>query len=107
MPTVESKTPVFQAGSSATLNIRVVKNGEAEDVSAATRKNLIYIKPRTGERVVVALSNLTDGADGWLTVTFTPAQIQAAGSYPCQLDLKYGDWDGPTKTFAFECLPNL
>lgn len=107
MATAKLTTPVFQAATTSTLNVLVTRNGSPEDLSAATRKNLIYIKPRTGERIVIALENLTDGVDGWLTVTFTPAQIQASGSYPCQLDLKYGDWDGPTKTFAFECLPNL
>lgn len=108
MPTADSKTPVYQAASTATLQVQVVdKNRRPQDLSSATRKQIVVVKPKGGGRIVKTLSLLNDGTDGWLTVTFDPKEVKEPGTYSWQLDLAFGSWDGPTASMSFECLRNL
>jgi hypothetical protein len=98
---------VFQAYSTPTLVVRLVdENRKPHNISAATRKDLIYRAPN-GEEKRVAMSFETDGVDGSLEYTFSIEETKSPGDYLCQLDAKFGTWDGPTDWFSFSVKPNV
>ena len=102
-----NKSIIFQAYSTPTLVITIQdQDGQAIDISGATRKDLIYRTPN-GEEKRVAMSYVSDGVDGQLDYTFTVQQTKVEGDYMCQVDLAYDDWDGPSDEFSFTIRRNV
>ncbi len=100
----------FQSRTTPTLVIEVVnEDGSPEDLSGATRKNIIVRRP-DGSEFMRALGLYTDGVDGKLDITFTRDELRptkVAVDYYYQVDLKFGDWDGPLPQCQFSVSPNL
>jgi len=100
----------FQARTTPTLIVEVVdEDGRPIDISGATRKKILVRRP-DGSEFLRVMSFFTDGVDGKLEITFTRDELlptKVAVDYYYQIDLAYGDWDGPLPQCQFSVSPNL
>lgn len=92
----------FQARTTPLLRVIVKRDdGKPRDISAATKKDLVWVNAKgTEERV--AMSFTTDGKDGSLDYRFTVAQTtvpsnQNSLTLAAVIDLIDGDWSGPSR----------
>lgn len=91
------------------VDFLIQEDGSAVNISAATRKDLIFRRP-DGTQFTLAASFKTDGSDGYLRWTTASGEIrkQDHGRWQVEADLAgVGGFSGPTRVASFSVLPRL
>jgi hypothetical protein len=91
------------------VDFLIQEAGAAVDISAATRKDLIFRRP-DGSQYVLAASFKTTGTDGCLRWTTTAAELDKKwiGRWTVEADLAgVSGFTGPTRAATFYLLPRV
>lgn len=85
----------------------LIKDGDdVQDVSSATTKELIFLKP-SGEKLTKSASFTTDGTDGYIQYTTVDGDVDETGVWKIQAHIVIGDLDVSSDVSAFRVYPNL
>lgn len=92
---------VYEGTRNIPLKLRVMSDGEPENISTATIKQYEIMSPDgISETVTAAFDD--DGTDGILTYTFPKLK---RGVYVVNAYVKIGSFEGPTDPVTFEVQP--
>ena len=86
--------------------VKIQDGNDIVDLSAATQKQILFLKPSTGT-ITGTASFLTDGTDGILTYTAVTGDLDETGDWFLQARLDFGSSMFRSNKEPFEVFGNI
>jgi hypothetical protein len=99
-------TPAQSNDVGITITITVTKDGVAQDLRAATAKQII-IRKASGIVLTKDAEFVTTGADGKIQYTTVAGDLSGSGRFYVQARVAYGTVDVRTEVSQFDVMENL